>query len=259
MSRIATASKRNIRLTIIPICRRELTVSARRGRLQSERAWFAGILLVIALGTFASWYFSNNHFVGRYLMSQVAAQTFLFVVIAHAMSLMGVASIGALSIAGEMDRRTLGFLLATRLGNAEIVLGKLAACLAGFFTSLAAGLPVMILLSVLGGVNPRLILLTYAGIVSTAFLVVSLAIWVSSAAPDGRRAVSTAVLWIMAWLLVPFIVGMTPLLTRIGLSPTEFCALSQRVGPGEQPDSACFRYSWAEVSPVARFITESAG
>ena len=125
MSRISTASERKIRLTIIPICRRELTVSARRGRLQSERAWFAGILLVIALGTFASWYFSSGNFVGRYLMPQVAAQTFLFVIIAHAVSLMGVASVGALSIAGEMDRKTLGFLLATRLGNAEIVLGKL--------------------------------------------------------------------------------------------------------------------------------------
>jgi ABC-type Na+ efflux pump permease subunit len=209
-------------LTIIPICRRELTVSARRGRLQSDRAWFAGILLVIALGTFASWYFSNNRFVGRYLMSRVAAQTFLFVIIAHAMSLMGVASVGALSIAGEMDRKTLGFLLTTRLGNAEIVLGKLAACLAGFFTSLAAGLPLMILLSVLGGVNPILILLTYGGIVSTAFLIVALAIWVSTAAPDGRRALSATVLWILAWLIIPFMLGMTPLLTRLGLSPPGF-------------------------------------
>jgi ABC-type transport system involved in multi-copper enzyme maturation permease subunit len=222
MSRITKASERKIRLTIIPICRRELTVSARRGRLQLERAWFAVILLVIALGTFASWYFSSGRFVGRYLMSQVAAQTFLFVVVAHAMSLMGIASVGALSIAGEMDRKTLGFLLATRLGNAEIVLGKLAACLAGFFTSLAAGLPVMILLSVLGGVSRSLILLTYAAIVSTAFLVVTLAIWVSSAAPDGRRAMSAAVLWIMAWLIVPFIVGMTPLLTRLGIRPPSF-------------------------------------
>jgi ABC-type Na+ efflux pump permease subunit len=222
MSLIVTASERDTCLTIIPICRRELTVSARRGRLQSDRAWFVAILLVIAIGTFASWYLSNNRFVGRYLMSQVAAQSFLFVVIAHAMSLFGVATVGALSIAGEMDRKTLGFLLATRLGNAEIVLGKLAACLAGFFTSLAAGLPVMILLNVLGGVNPSLIVLTYAGIISTAFLVLAISIWVSSAAPDGRRAVSATVLWIMAWLIVPFIVGMTPLLTRIGLRPPTF-------------------------------------
>ena len=108
-------------MTIIPICRRELTVSARRGRLQSERAWFVCILAVIALGTFASWYYSSNQFVGRYLMPQVAAQSFVFVVIAHATSLMGIATVGALSIASELDRKTLGFLLATRLVNAEIV------------------------------------------------------------------------------------------------------------------------------------------
>jgi hypothetical protein len=123
--------KKDIPLTIVPICRRELTVNARRGRLQSERAWFVGIPLVIALGTFASWYYSSNRFVGRYLMSQVAAQAFVFVVIAHAFSLMGIATVGALSIASEMDRKTLGFLLATRLVNAEIILGKLAACLTG--------------------------------------------------------------------------------------------------------------------------------
>ena len=209
-------------MTIIPICRRELTVIARRGRLQSERAWFVGILTVIAIGTFLSWYYSSNRFVGRYLMSRVAAQSFVFVVIAHAVSLMSIATIGALSIAGELDRKTLGFLLATRLRNAEIVLGKLAACGSSYFTTLAAGLPVMILLNVLGGISPRLIVLAYAGITSTAFLILALAIWVSSGAPDSRRASSGAVLYTMAWLILPFLVGMTPILTRIGLTPPRF-------------------------------------
>jgi hypothetical protein len=80
----------------------------------------------------------------------------------------------------------------------------------------------MILLSSLGGVSRSLILLVYAAIISTAFLVVAIAIWVSSAAPDSRRALSAAVLWIMAWLIVPFIVGMTPLLTRLGIRPPSF-------------------------------------
>jgi ABC-type Na+ efflux pump permease subunit len=222
MSLMIAALEKDTLLTIIPIFRRELTLSARRGRLQSERAWFVAILLVIAIGTFAAWYFSNNRFVGRYLMSKVAVQSFLFVVIAHAMSLMAVAILGALSVAGEMDTKTLGFLLATRLRNAEIVLGKLAACLAGFFARLAAGVPVMILLNVMGGVSSSVILLTYAGISSTAFLVVAISIWVSSGASDGRRAISAAVLWIMAWLIIPFIVGMTPLLSRIGLPPPAF-------------------------------------
>ena len=138
----------------MPILRRELTLSARRGRVQIDRAWFAGIVLVIVLGTFISWYYALKGAWSADMMSAVATQSFLFVVIAHAMSIFMLSTIGALSIAGEVDRKTLGFLLATRLGNAEIVLGKLAACMIGFLSSLAAGLPVMILLNVLGGVHP---------------------------------------------------------------------------------------------------------
>ncbi len=206
----------------MPILRRELTVVARRGRVHVDRAWFAGILLVIVLGTFISWYYAlKGEWTGD-MTSAVATQSFLFVVIAHAMSIFMLSTIGALSIAGEVDRKTLGFLLATRLGNAEIVLAKLAACMFGFLSSLAAGLPVMILLNVLGGVHPQLILLAYAGILSTAFFILSFATWVSSGAPDGRRASSIAVLAVMAWLIVPFLLGATPLLSRIGIRPPDF-------------------------------------
>jgi ABC-type Na+ efflux pump permease subunit len=213
----ALAFERDSCVTILPICRRDLMTSARRGRLQSERAWFAGTLLLIVLGTFAAWYISSNQFVGRYLMSRVAAQSFLFVVCTHAMLVLGLATLGALSIARELDRRTLGFVLATRLGNAEIILGKLAVCLAGFFANLAAGLPVMILLHVLGGVHHTLILLSYGCLVSTGFFVLCLAIWISTEARDARRAANLTVCSILAWLMLPFFVGMTPLLTRIGI------------------------------------------
>jgi ABC-type Na+ efflux pump permease subunit len=154
-------------------------------------------------------------------MSGVATQSFLFVVIAHAISIFTLSTVGALSIAGEVDRKTLGFLLATRLRNDEIVLGKLAACMIGFLSSLAAGLPVMILLNVLGGVPPQLILLAYAGIASTAFFILSLAVCVSSGAPDGRRASSIAVLAVLGWLILPFLLGATPILSRLGIRPPD--------------------------------------
>jgi ABC-type transport system involved in multi-copper enzyme maturation permease subunit len=201
---------------------REATAAARRGRLQAGRAWFTGILLAIVLATFASWYFEGDRTVSRQMMSEVAMRSFLFVVIAHATAIVGLATLGAMSIAGEMDRKTLGFVLATRLANAEIVLGKLAACLAGFVTELAAGLPVMILLYVLGGVHPTLLLLAYAAISSTALFVLAIAICVSSGASGGRRSVSVTLLWIAIWLILPVISGMTPLLSRIGLRPPGF-------------------------------------
>src|ERR1017187_5475669 len=116
----AEPSHRETALTIMPILRRELTAAARKGQLQSERASFAAILLAIVLCTFAGWYFSGGRVVGRYMMSQVAAQAFIFVFVAHFISLLTILVLGALSIAAEMDRKTLGFLLATRLSNSEI-------------------------------------------------------------------------------------------------------------------------------------------
>jgi hypothetical protein len=211
-----------IEWTIIPILRRELTAASRSGKLQGQRATFAAILLIVVLGTFAAWYFPSGQVVGRYMLSQVAGQTFICVFVAHAMSLMSIMIMGCLTIAAEMDCKTLGFLLATRLSNAEIVLSKLAACGVLFLTGLAAGLPVVILLYTLGGVHPGLILFAYGGLCSTAFLVLAIGTFVSSGAPDGRRAVSAALLWVMAWSLIPVFVGMTPILSRLGIRPPGF-------------------------------------
>ena len=124
------------------------------------------------------------------MMSEVAAQSFLFVVIAHATSILGLATLGAHSIAGEMDRKTLGFVLATRL---EAPRSSWASWRPAWrvLSDLAAGLPVMILLNVLGGVHPQLILLAYAGISSTAFLVLAIGLCVSTgAATAAGRSIS---------------------------------------------------------------------
>ena len=218
----AVIAAREVRLTRLTVFRRELMTVARRARLQAGRTWFVGILLVIVLGTFASWYFAAGGMMTREMMSQVAERSFLFVGLAYGLSLLALATLGAQSIAGEMDRKTLGFVLATRLCSAEIVLGKLAACLVLFAADLAAGLPVMILLNVLGGVPLQLILVAYAGISSTAIMLLSIGLCVSSGAASGRRSVNVTILWIIAWLVLPMFVGMTPVLASIGLRPPQF-------------------------------------
>jgi ABC-type transport system involved in multi-copper enzyme maturation permease subunit len=202
-------------LTIVPIFRRELMAAARRGRLQWDRSFFAAILLAIVLGTFGSWYYREGWHASHHLMSGVAIQSFNLILAVHGIYILGSATMGAVAIAGEKDRRTLDFLLATRLGNAEIVVGKLAACLTGAAMTVAAGLPVVLLLYLLGGVDPWLILLAYAGVATTVFFVVALAIWISTGAPDARRATGVTTLCIIAWLFVPFLVSM--FLPRLGL------------------------------------------
>ena len=106
-------------------------------------------------------------------------------------------------IAGERERRTLDDLLTTRLSSAEIVLGKLAAGLLQYFACLATGFPVVGLLPLVGGVDPRVILITYAGTASTAFLVAGLSVLVSVHARRGGQAVRDTFLLEAIWLILP--------------------------------------------------------
>ena len=183
--------------------------ASRKRRLWGSRWFLAGTMLAIVLVTFAARYYWDAGHVSPTMMVRVAIQAFLWIVLAHTALILDVVSTRAApSIAGEKDRRTLDFLLATRLGNAEIVLGKLATCMIVFVADVAAGLPVMLLLHLLGGVDLRLILLAYAGLITTAFFMIALAIWVSTHASDLRQAGGGSVLWMFAWLGGPFFVSM---------------------------------------------------
>jgi hypothetical protein len=203
-------------LSIIPIFQRELMVAVRRERVHSQRAFSAGLVLAIVLGTFGSWYYWEAGRVTGRLMTRIAEQAFLWIIGFYGACMIGpVVARSAKSIAGEKDRRTLDFLLATRLSGAEIVLEKCAACLVVGVTEMGAGLPILLLLQILGGIDLRLIVLAWVGIATTAFFVASLSIGFSTVAPDARCAVGFSVLTIMAWLVLPFLVPL--ILPRFGL------------------------------------------
>jgi ABC-type transport system involved in multi-copper enzyme maturation permease subunit len=188
---------------------RELMAASRRVGLWGDRGFVAGAVLAIVLVTFAARYYWDGGHDSPALMTRVASQSFVWIVLLHGFLIMGVGTAGAApSIAGEKDRRTLDFLLATRLGNAEIVLGKLAACMAVVVAQLAAGLPLVLLLHLLGGVDLRLIALAYVGLSTTAFFLIALGIWVSTRAAGLQQAAGASVLWMIAWLAGPFVVSM---------------------------------------------------
>jgi hypothetical protein len=209
--------------TMIPIFWRELVTASRREAVHSQRGYFAGLLLAVVLGTFAAWYYWGHGEVTNVVMEQVAQRAFLLVIGVHAAAIMGPIVLRATTaIAGEKDRRTLEFVLITRLTGAEIILEKLAARLVLFVTTIAAGLPVMVLLHLLGGVDARVILLAYAGMATTAFFLASLALWFSVTAPNARRAASLTVLAFMTWLIGPFFLSMS--LSRFGLRLPDWAA-----------------------------------
>ncbi len=204
-------------MDITPIVNRELLTATRKTGLWWSRGVSAGILLTIALATFgARYYWDQGQVSDHDMMARVAFQAFEWMLVAQTGTIFGVfASRAALSIALEKDRRTLDFLLATRLSNAEIVLGKLVSSLTFLVAEFAVGLPVMLLLNPLGAIDLRLILLAYAGLLTTGFFTIALAIWVSARAADARTAAGAAVLWWMTWLMGPFFVSMV--FTRVGL------------------------------------------
>ena len=106
-------------------------------------------------------------------------------------------------IAAERERRTLGDLLTTQLSRADIVLSKLAAGLAQVATNLAIGVPAMVVLPFLGGVDPGIVVAAYAGIGSTAYFVGALSILVSTGCRRNGQAIRSALGLIGAWLILP--------------------------------------------------------
>ena len=114
------------------------------------------------------------------------------------------------AIAEERQRRTLGALLASRLSSAEIVAGKAAGALLQYAVCLATTLPIMILLPLMGAVEPIMVLLAYACTASTAFAVASLSLAVSISERKVSRAVGKTIALVTIWCLVPPLIRSRP-------------------------------------------------
>lgn len=106
------------------------------------------------------------------------------------------------AIASERERRTIEYLFATDLSNAEIVFDKLAARLLTVAKLVVAALPVLAIFRLLGGVPGDLLLTHFAMLASTATLAAAIAltvgVWCERARDAVPRALSTVVLSLLA-------------------------------------------------------------
>src|SRR5262249_20894603 len=82
----------------------------------------------------------------------------------------------------------------------EIVLGKLAARSLNILVVLALGLPIVVMLSLFGGVDPNGVLLFFAASASTAFFLAAVSILVSTHARKPRDAILTVYIIELLWL-----------------------------------------------------------
>jgi len=192
-----------------PIVASELRTSARRASSYSKRAGLPGLALLVIAANVVWWYVFSVGAMSIRDMSRFGEMTFA--------TLMGfqlvttiflVPEAAAKAIAEENERRRLGTLLSTRLSAAEVVLGKLAAALLQYAWWMASVIPIVLLLPLLGGVDPRIVVLAYAGLASTAFLLAGLSILLSTGARSVRAAIHNSIGLGTAWLVGPFFFAM---------------------------------------------------
>lgn len=126
--------------------------------------------------------------------------TFMYVQFAAVLLLTPAYTAG--TIAEEKDRRRFEFLLATDLSDREIVLGKLAACLANLTLVLIVGIPILSLTQLLGGIDPHLVLSGFAVTGLTMLSLASLSIVNSVYARKPRDAILLTYLFVIAYLMV---------------------------------------------------------
>ena len=113
------------------------------------------------------------------------------------------AMITAAAVAHEKDRRTLIMLLLTDMSGAELVLGRLLASLLEVLAMVAASLPLLMLVAMLGGVSYRQIvgaeLITIATVVASGTVGSTIALWREKTFQALAITVLTLVVWLLAW------------------------------------------------------------
>jgi hypothetical protein len=192
----------------------ETRVSSRRSSTYVARAGY-GLSL---LGLF--WVFNQAHeqwSSGRPLsdieLPRFAAAAFEWLGVGQALIVMAlVPAKVAGSVAEERLRRSLDGLLVSRLSSAAIILDRLAMTMFQIGVFLAVGIPIVCLLGLLGGIDPRSIVYAYGGTASTAFFLSSLSLLVAVHARRPRAAIllvyAIAFVWFVgAWILNVALMG----------------------------------------------------
>jgi ABC-type transport system involved in multi-copper enzyme maturation permease subunit len=123
------------------------------------------------------------------------------------------------AIAEEKERGTLEGMLITDLGNREIVFGLLLSRLGSLLLILLGGLPVVVSLQFLGGIDPNIILAAFASTGLSMLGLAGVSILFSAYARRARTAILQTYLAVIAYLIVS---GASELLLLPGLGLASF-------------------------------------
>ncbi|MFM8986399.1 MAG: hypothetical protein ACKONH_10140 [Planctomycetia bacterium] len=160
---------------------REMRMAPRSRGLFVARAVYCGILLgivatcwLVVTGSQTVATVGDAARFGATLLRTLAPLQLVLAMLAAALT-------AVLAVGVEKDRRTLELLLVSRLGDGQLVLGKLAGSLLRVIVLLVAAVPVFALAGLFGGVTPaqlaRLFVVTAAAAVATASVANAVAFW----------------------------------------------------------------------------------
>jgi len=177
-----------------PILTKELRVASRRKRLYALRLAYLAVMTMILVPI---WFeaMDRNEFVSRgyyssrvedsatnaaYRMADIGRTLVPAIVWIQFAAVQLVAMLSmSTSISDEITRRTLGTLLTTPINAWQLVMGKLASCLVQCVGLLAMSLPVLMLLTVFGGVEWSFVLIGLALTLSSLLIVSSVTMYFS--------------------------------------------------------------------------------
>jgi ABC-type transport system involved in multi-copper enzyme maturation permease subunit len=237
-----------------PVFHQELVTSARRARYFLWRVLYAGLLLVVLLFVYLLSYAMTGSW--SYQIAAVFARQYLqsFAVLQlGAVMLLGPA-MAAGAIARERERRTIEYLFTTHLSSAQIVLEKLAAAISQLSLAVMAGIPVLAIAMLLGGITSGELFDVSLVTFSTLVAVTSISLAASTICRRAREAVS------MTYALL-FIVMLGPVLlaglTRGSVLATPALQVSEAIqlinplsvmllvlDPGSTPDAVRSALWW---------------
>ena len=189
-----------------PVFNVELLTLARRGRYFLLRTVYGLLLLLLIVQNDPTgrWGVSETGEISIQAMASLGQALFAtFAATQSVVVLLITPALVAGVIADERRRKTLDYLLSSQLSSAEIVLGKLFARVLHVGVFLAMGLPIVVMLSFFGGVDPNAVLLFFAATASTVFFLAAVSILVSTFARRPRDAVISVYMLEMIWLFGP--------------------------------------------------------
>lgn len=200
-----------------PVCYYDLMRTGRQGRYVWLRSGYTIGLLLILYWVYVGWFrrpqgglpdlFESPALEVR-LLPQFGASFFYGFLWVQALAVLILTPIHVASaLAEEKERGALEALLATHLEDQEIVLGKLASRLGQLLLLLLAGLPILAATQLLGGVDPELLLVSFAVTAVTMTSLASLSMLVSVYASRVANAVIGTFLVVAGFLFFSWLLS----------------------------------------------------